>query len=312
MKLFWNMKSHCLRCLPVFYGLFLGWIFTLSSCKEKEEPSAFWTGSGVSNFYDDALEDARLMRIFYVVPEKVNAQTPIVMVFHGVERNAGDYRDALQSKANEKGFILVVPEYSEEEFPGTNGYILGDMFDDGEFPTLQSLKPESAWSYSTVPRLLSFVRKKTGNTGNDCHLIGHSAGAQFLHRMLLFLPQFELAKAVVSAAGWYTMPDTSVVFPYGLGLTPITENHRSVFFARNILVQVGNSDNNPNSENLRRTPEADVQGLHRLDRAKYFYHNSQQMANADAMEFKWSLHVIPDLNHNYIKALNHSADLLFP
>lgn len=282
-----------------------------NACSEKEENKETWKGSGMQVFYDEGLEDARKIRIFYYVPEKLNGDLPLVMVFHGIERNAMEYRDALVSKAAEKGFVLVVPEFSEETFPGTNAYALGDMFPDGELPNPDSLRPVNAWSFSVVPRLLQFARLKVPDAGKEVYLIGHSAGAQFLHRLLLFLPDFEVDAAVVSAAGWYTLPDKKINFPYGTGISPADSPEHNAFFKRKILVQVGNSDNNPNSSNLRHTPEADLQGLNRLERAQYFYQRCTHLADSAGKQLNWSLHIIPDLSHNSSRAINHSADLLF-
>lgn len=286
-----------------------GLLFT--GCKEKENDSMEWKGSGVHVYFDEVKENVKPIRIFYFVPENAKDPMPVLMVFHGIERNAMEYRDALISKASEKGFILIVPEFSEENFPGNNAYILGNMFPDGELPAADSLRPVDEWSFSAVPRILQFVRLKTSLAGNQVFFIGHSAGAQFLHRTLLFLPELEAEASVVSAAGWYTLPDNNIKYPYGTGLTSTQLKNYSSFFNRKMYVQVGNNDNNPNSSNLRHTPEADVQGLTRLKRAEYFYERSNQIADSSGLQFNWSFHIIPNLNHNFVEAINHSADLLF-
>lgn len=263
-------------------------------------------------FYDDALDNARSLRLFYYVPESKADKMPVVMVFHGIERNAIEYRDALIAKAATAGFILVVPEFSEETFPGSNAYVLGDMYPDGELPNADSLRPAEAWSFSIVPRILQFVRMKVPAAGTQVYAIGHSAGAQFLHRTLLLLPSFSCDAAVVSAAGWYTLPDKQVNFPYGTGISPADSISHAAFFRRNIRVQVGMNDNNPNSSTLRHTPEADAQGLHRLARAQYFYNRCADLARQSGKPFNWSLHLIPGLGHDFTQAVNRSADLLFP
>jgi pimeloyl-ACP methyl ester carboxylesterase len=53
------------------------------------------------------------------------------------------------------------------------------------------------------------------------HFIAHSAGAQLLHRLLLFRPDPSASSIVVANSGSYTFPDLSWDFPYGLrGLPP--------------------------------------------------------------------------------------------
>jgi len=300
------VKTPCMASVAIILLCGVG------ACSEKDPPSRLWQGSGMQVFYDDALDNTRSLRLFYYVPESKGDKLPVVMVFHGIERNAIEYRDALIAKAAAAGFILVVPEFSEEIFPGSNAYVLGDMYPDGELPNADSLRPAEAWSYSIVPRILQFVRMKVPAAGAQVYAIGHSAGAQFLHRTLLFLPSFNCDAAVVSAAGWYTLPDKQVNFPYGTGISPADSVYHAAFFQRKILVQVGMNDNNPNSSTLRHTPEADAQGLHRLARAQYFYNRCADLAGQSGKPFNWSLHLIPGLGHDFTQAINRSAELLFP
>jgi len=47
-------------------------------------------------------------------------------------------------------------------------------------------------------------------------MFGHSAGAQFVHRYITFMPQGHLRAAVAANSGWYTLPDQTLKLPYGL------------------------------------------------------------------------------------------------
>jgi len=283
-----------------------------SACKkDSTDNTEKWEGSGVMVFWDDVPQDARPIRLFYFVPADANQYSPLVFVFHGVERNAMDYRNALINKARAYNFILVAPEFSEDAFPTSNAYQLGNLFADGEAPQPGQLKPREAWTFSLIPKIIDFVKLRVPSKRNDVSFIGHSAGAQFLHRLLLFMPELQVDKAVVSAAGWYTLPDESVVFPYGIEATSLQRPNVTQFFARRILVQVGQLDNDPNAPFLRRNAPSDLQGTNRLERAQYFFERSRQLAQNQQSAFVWSFHPIPGLNHNYSAALAHSADLLF-
>jgi len=289
---------------------FIAVLLLLLSCQKEVDDVVFWKGSGVADFYDDVPTDARLVRIFYFVPEGANAQTPILMCFTGAERNAIEYRNTLKTIASEKNFIVVVPEFSEAAF-NLNAYNLGNLFLDGENPSLSTRVPEDEWTFSLVPRLWMFIQNQTGTQQAHPFVLGHSAGAQFLHRLLLFKPDFQIQKAVISAAGWYTLPDFLVDYPYGLQLTTATPAGVSQFFGSRVFIQVGSNDNNPNAASLRRTPEADAQGLNRLERAQYFYQTCTQTAQQTGASFSWSFHIAPGLNHNFGPAIVHGAGLLF-
>ncbi len=287
---------------------FLFIVGILLSCESNDKNNtSLWDGSGVNSIeFND-----KIIRIFYYAPSKSNPQSPVLIVFHGANRNAMDYRDALISKAEEYGVIVVVPEFSEENFPGVSPYQLGNIFEDGESPTAETLQDESLWTFQFTDILIPFVKTQTKTQQDLFYYVGHSGGAQFLHRMLLFKPDFQFKKAIVSAAGWYSIPDTQVNFPHGLKLAPYQMNSLTNVMTKEVIVQVGTADNDPNSSSLRRDATTDLQGIHRLERAQYFYQKSQQFASNQGANFNWELKLIPGLTHNYPNALGKSVDLLF-
>lgn len=285
----------------------------VSACK-KTEPSPFktaWSGSGVAVYQDYEPLAQIPLRVFYYVPEGITPETPVVFIFHGADRNAIDYRNAIISKAVTHGFIAVVPEFSEAYFPGVSSYQLGNVYVDGDNPSPATLNPMELWSFSLVEPLFAFVKSQTGNNTSVYHAIGHSGGAQFLHRFMLFKPLANYQKAIVSAAGWYTVTDPETDFPYGMKQSPLEGVSLESQFARDITVQVGTLDNNPNAGSLRRDPQADLQGTHRLARAEYFYQSAAAMAAQEGQLFTWQLRLVPGLNHNYAAAIGTAADQLF-
>ena len=52
-------------------------------------------------------------------------------------------------------------------------------------------------------------------------MFGHSAGAQFVHRFVMFAPGPNLRTAISANAGWYTTLEENVAFPYGLKDAPV-------------------------------------------------------------------------------------------
>ena len=71
------------------------------------------SGTGAFVFKDYAPLSSKPINVFYHIPANVTASTKILFVFHGAGRNAAEYRDAWIAQANQKGLILVVPEFSE-------------------------------------------------------------------------------------------------------------------------------------------------------------------------------------------------------
>jgi len=267
---------------------------------ENQEPAPIGL-KGTGNFlYDEYTPLAdKPIRVFYHVPEEAHEATPLVMVFHGGNRDAQESRDELIAQANREKVILIVPEFSNNHFPGGDAYNLGNVFDDGDNPSAAGLNPEAEWTFSYIEPLFDYCKTLTLSEKNQYHALGFSAGAQFLHRFLLFKPNARVQQAVAAAAGWYTIPDTQVVFPYGVKQAPVSPTDLDAFMARNLVVLVGDRDNDPNAASLRRNAQADQQGDNRYDRGIYFVKQGRAIAGASQQPFAWKFQSLPGVGHDF-------------
>lgn len=268
-------------------------------------------GSGFFEYSDYAPFNGKVIRVYYHIPVNVNSTTDILLLFHGAGRNAKDYRDAMIAKANQYNFIVITPEFSTVNFPTGDAYNLGNVFIDGDNPSMTTLNPEDEWTFSVIEPLFDHVKQSLNNATIKYHVFGHSAGGQFAHRFAMFTPNARYDKMVVSAPGWYTVTDLSITFPYGFKESPLEQVQLSNLFDKNIILQVGDLDNDPNASGLRRDEFADAQGLNRLSRAQYFFNKASQLTQLNNSNFKWELHINPNANHNYIVASKKGADLIF-
>lgn len=301
------------KIVPIF-GIFMFLLFTKCSSNTDIDDISIdelSEGSGFFIFNYTAPNFSKTLRVFYHIPNNAVASTPILMVFHGVSRNAKDYRNAFVNASNAKNFIVIAPEFSDENFPQSDQYNLGNVYVDGDNPTSNSLNPESQWSFSIVEKLFDFIKSQLKNTSSSYKIFGHSAGAQFAHRFLMFKPNNRANQTVISAAGWYTLPDATVPFPYGLKNSILESSTSDIFFAKNIFVQVGEFDNNPNDANLRHNFYADAQGLQRLERATNYVDFCKQQAKNSTFDFNWTLYIHKNADHNYIIAAQNASNLLF-
>lgn len=281
----------------------------LISCSTPEEVLETNLKTSTSTFID--INSQKNIPIYYHIPENTNKNTPIVIVFHGGGRNAKDYRNAMIAKANEYRFIVIVPEFSIENFPGGDGYNLGNVYDDGDNPSPNSLNPETEWAFSLVEPIFSFMKKELNNTSKKYHIIGHSAGAQFAHRLVMFTPNASSDKIVVSAAGWYTVPNFTIDFPYGFQESILENSTLNTLFSKEVYIQVGELDNNPNDGGLRRNNFADAQGINRFQRAYHFYNEAKELAAENNIPFDWKIQTNTGLDHDYSAALESASDILF-
>jgi len=182
---------------------------------------------------------------------------------------------------------------------------------DGDNPTTSTLNPEREWTFSVIEPLFDYVTSQLGNTNNAYQIFGHSAGAQFAHRFLMFKPNNRAQQTVISAAGWYTFPDLTVTFPYGFKNSILQNNTREILFKKNVIVQIGEIDNNPNASGLRHNNIVDMQGLNRLERAANFYNFCQQSAQNLNVDFNWNFSLRSNADHDFSSAAQDAAIILF-
>lgn len=138
---------------------------------------------------------------------------------------------------------------------------------------------------------------------------GHSAGAQFVHRYVYRNPQ-RVQRAALSAAGWYTLPDAGVHYPYGLGAP--TASGRAARAASSFSqvdlraalavpqrVFVGDQDVR-SGDALRREAMLDgQQGTDRLARARTFVAAMRASARQHGLAPAVSLRELPGAGHDF-------------
>lgn len=233
------------------------------------------------------------LTVWHYRPAAATADAPVLFVIHGVGRNAEEYLNDWTQLAEQKNFLLVVPEFSKAEFPGEEAFNSGNLFDAAGQPL-----PREQWSYSMIEPLFDTVRQKLGSRRSDYMIYGHSAGAQFVQRFLYFVPEARVTRVVAANAGWYMLPELATDFPYGLKGTPANEAALRTAFARPLVVLLGEADTDPQHQSLRHTPGADAQGLYRFARGQYFFAHAQAAALALHAAFNWTLATVPGVEHS--------------
>jgi hypothetical protein len=210
-----------------------------------------------------------------------------------MKRNASEYRDQWHELAKEHEFLLVVPEFSERHFPGTEGYNLGNVFD-----AKGKLQPKAVWSFSAIEPIFDEVRRRYGMTARGFALYGHSAGAQFVHRFLYHEPHARVTRVAAANAGWYTMPVFNVEFPYGLRNSTVSSADLAAALQLPVTVLLGEEDIDPQHRSLNTDPEALLQGAHRFARGQAFFESAADASARLAVPFGWQLLTVPGADHD--------------
>jgi poly(3-hydroxybutyrate) depolymerase len=260
------------------------------------------TGSGSFEFSFTSAGLVRRITVWYHRPEAAGAEAPIVFVMHGEGRNASTYRKYWIPIAEQKAFVLLTPEFSRREFPDQRNYNLGNMTSADGSPY-----PEAQWGYTAIEDIFNAVRSANGFTRSHYDIYGHSAGAQFVHRLVLFKPDARYRVAVAANAGWYTMPDFAVAYPYGLSGTRTTASQLAPVLQRRLVVLLGDQDTDPNHPSLRRTAEAAAQGENRYARGQAFFARAQRAAMELNAPLAWTLRIAPGVAHSNARMAPHAA-----
>ena len=249
--------------------------------------------------------------VFYHVPATYNASSKVVFALHGGSRDAEGVRNNMIQKSNEYNFILIAPKFSSSNFSLGDGYNLGNVYVDGDNPTGNTLNNENEWSFSIIEPLFDSVKSSLSLENDKYNMFGFSAGAQFVHRFIQFKPNARFDKVVAGAAGWYTVPDNTIPFPYGHENSILNSTNLDNLLSSDLYIQVGALDNNPNSAGLRHNEYADAQGLNRVTRAVHFFETGQNISESNNYDFNWSLHIIQGAGHNLIPNADNACNLMF-
>jgi alpha-beta hydrolase superfamily lysophospholipase len=235
------------------------------------------------------------LRVWTFVPEQIDRQNaPILFVMHGALRDPKRYRDQWIEEAKKGGFIIIAPEFSSKDFPGSRNYNLGAMFEgkSGE------LREQASWSFSVIEPLFDEVVRRLNGEQTHYTLYGHSAGSQFVHRYLFMKPDSRAKRYLAANAGWYTYADLAIEFPFGLSGTPATQGTLREALAKDVVILLGDQDIDAQHESLNRSARAMMQGPHRFARGEAFFAAAKRLAEANKWDFGWSLRVIPGVAHS--------------
>jgi pimeloyl-ACP methyl ester carboxylesterase len=219
---------------------------------------------------------------------------PLVLVFHGVNRNAEDYRNFAIAVAERFKVLVAAPLFDRERFP-PDAYIRGGLLNkDG------SLRPREQWTYALVPQLVAALREGEGKPDLPYSLLGHSAGGQFLSRLAAFYPT-EAKRIVLGNPGSHLFPRADWKFGYGFGALPAELSDEAAlqrYLAAPITIYLGTGDILTDSENLDKSPEALLQGPHRYARGKACFEFAQKLAAERGWAFNWRQVETPGIGHD--------------
>ncbi|SHJ20377.1 hypothetical protein [Aquimarina spongiae] len=287
-------------------------------------------GSGTFMIEGGKNKTDKPIKVYYHKPRNFNANSKILMVIPGAGRNGDSYRDAWVEESEKYNVLILSPMYAEENYPFEDYHLCGVMAnlnlrnsityikntnkvkleeDKFEF-TINTNK--NAWIFNDFDRIFDFAVKTLHSNQTQYDAFGHSAGGQILHRLAILASASKVDRILASNSGFYTLPDFDKALPFGLKDTPIDKKDLRQSFKRKLVLFTGELDNeNETGGTLLRSNSADLQGLHRLERAEYFYKTSKAIAEELQYDFNWKLKIIPNVGHNHRKMGDAAAIYLY-
>jgi dienelactone hydrolase len=237
-----------------------------------------------------------------------NCSNPaLLLVFHGLNRNAERYRTTAQPIADKGCMIIVAPLFDNKRFP-TSAYQRGGIVDKKNV-----VQNQNTWTVRYALGLIDWVRQEE-RRALDVYMIGHSGGGQFLSRLAAFLPT-DAKRIVIANPSTHVFPDLNTKAPFGLGgVFPRGSDVANLkrYLAAPVTIFIGEEDTG--DENRNDSPEAKAQGVTRLDRGRNAFAAGRAAAQSRGWTFNWRLVELGGVGHNGRKmfASDKAIEALLP
>jgi pimeloyl-ACP methyl ester carboxylesterase len=235
------------------------------------------------------------------------ADPTILLVFHGLNRNADRYRDHARSLGDRLCMLVVAPKFDKERFP-TWRYQRGGIVDRHGV-----VQPPERWTGRLVLQLVAWLRTQEGRP-LAYSMIGHSAGGQFLSRVAAFIPN-EARRMVVANPSTWVFPSVGVDAPYGLRRAYSrgeADARLRRYLAAPVTVFLGQEDEGDRNRND--SDEAVAQGETRHDRGLNVFAAARKAAQTTGAPLNWRLVELPGVGHSASKMFSsrEALDALAP
>jgi len=220
-----------------------------------------------------------------------------LLLFHGADRSIYNERNDVVPLAQHYCLFVAEALFDENRFPVWR-YQHGGIVHQGV------VQPSSAWTPRYVIALAAWVRQEEGQPNLPYVQVGHSAGGQFLGRVVAYSPETARHTIIANPSSW-VVPSLDVAAPYGFGGVPDAEASLRRYLAAHVSVLVGGADTD--SKELEVSLEANKQGLNRYQRAQNVFREAESVARKNGWTFNWTLTIIPNVGHHAMEMLQSDA-----
>ncbi len=267
----------------------------------------FVSGIGCWVYHDNGQNLDKPVRVHYYYPPNYSSGSKkVIFAMHGSERNATGVIERWKSHADIYGALVIAPEFNTDHYPLERHYGRGNVRDENG-----DIRDRNDWTYMTIEEIFDLVRQEIPDSPNVYSIQGHSAGGQFVHRLVLMLPDARIETAVPAGAGWYLLPDEYDDYPCGIADIEPIDMDLGKSYAKNLVIMLGTDDDDPNSPGLNHDACAETQGSNRYDRGHYFYSFIESDAVSRSQLFNWTVVDIPGVGHDADLMAEPGAEAIF-
>jgi len=248
-------------------------------------------GAGSFAFDYKTGDEVKPVTVYYYCPADLAETSRIVFVMHGDSRSGLLYLKEWAQYAEKENFLLLCPELPKDQFDYW-AYNCGNIYDSQK----KSFNPKEQWTFNLIEQLFDFaVADREMLTRCYC-IFGHSSGAQFVHRMVIFMPEGRFSLAIANGAGWYTLSDFDRPFYSGLKNTAVTDDQLKKAFAKNLIILMGEKDFF--TQTRPDTYDETTHKWDRLYRAEFFFQTAKENSKQLSADFNWLYRTVPNADHN--------------
>lgn len=242
-------------------------------------------------------------KYFLYVPRQGGSAAKIFITVHGISRNVREHAKEFASYAEEHGVVMIAPYFPADRFPD-----------------YQRLGRKGSRADIVLNAIVAEVAQLTGASSDKLYLFGYSGGAQFVHRYMFAYPE-RVARIVLGAPGWYTLPDAALKFPIGIQPVlsiPQVQFNSSRFLNIPVCVLVGEKDNRRDAELNKSTTIDRLQGKTRIERGRRWVEEMSHQARLLGLPTTYAFHLLPDSPHSFAISMERGGmgertfDFLFP
>ncbi len=288
------------------------------------------SGSGAFLVEGRVGNEDKSIKVFYHKPKNFKSTSRVLIVVPGAGRNGDSYRDAWIEESEKYGLLILSPMYFENEYGFEDYHLCGLIKNSNlknsvsyvENTNIAKLNEEQfsfevnsnsdEWIFNDFDRIFDSVKKSLNLTHSKYDIFGHSAGGHILHRLALFQENSKANKILAANPSFYTLPSFEYDFPFGLKNSPIEQESLRQAFKKELVVFLGELDNeNETGGTFLRSKSTDKQGLHRLERGKFFFNTAKELAKEMGYEFNWKIVIVPKVGHDHRKMGAAVGDYLY-